>query len=147
MELRIILFIVKVPVLSTHRTVAEPSVSIAGIRLARTFLFDMRHAPIPRNITSTTENSSGINAMLRPRPASIPFSHSPRVYPYMIATNMHSINPPIAKLRTTDLVSFFSRVSSWEIVSRAFPILPISVFAPVAVILAIPCPWTTRVPE
>jgi hypothetical protein len=38
-------FSVSVPVLSTHSTVAEPSISIAGTRLVSTRFFEIRHAP------------------------------------------------------------------------------------------------------
>jgi len=71
-------FSVSVPVLSQHSTVAEPSVSIAGMRRVSTPWRAMRHAPNARNTVSTTGNSSGTAAMASVRPASIAPSGSPR---------------------------------------------------------------------
>ena len=70
-------FSVSVPVLSTHSTVAAPSISIAGMRRVSTPCREMRQAPSARNTVSTTGNSSGRIAMASVRPASTPSSQSP----------------------------------------------------------------------
>ena len=76
---------VSVPVLSTHRTVAAPRVSTAGMRRVSTRLREMRQAPRARNTVSTTGNSSGSVAMAREMPASSPSFQAaplpPRVSP------------------------------------------------------------------
>ena len=74
-------FCVRVPVLSTHSTVAEPSVSTPGIRRVSTCLRDIRQAPSARNTVSTTGNSSGSIAIAGVMPASSPSSQLPRVKP------------------------------------------------------------------
>ena len=74
-------FMVSVPVLSTHTTVADPSVSITGERRVSTWRCDIRHAPSARKTVSTTGNSSGSIAMAVAMPASTPSSHTPRVRP------------------------------------------------------------------
>ena len=54
-----ILFCVMVPVLSLHKTVADPNDSIAdGLRVS-TLFFDNLHAPSAKNTVNTTGNSSG----------------------------------------------------------------------------------------
>ncbi|CAB4929590.1 unannotated protein [freshwater metagenome] len=77
----VMLFIVRVPVLSTQTTVADPRVSMTGGRLVRTFLRDMRQAPRARNTVRTTGNSSGSIAIAVAMPASAPSSQLPRVRP------------------------------------------------------------------
>ena len=68
----VIWFCVSVPVLSTHRTVAAPSISTAGIRRVSTRLREIRQAPSARKIVSTTGNSSGRMAMAIAMPARNP---------------------------------------------------------------------------
>ena len=85
----VILFWVRVPVLSEHRTVAEPRVSMAAGFLVRTFRFDMRQAPSARKTVRTTGNSSGSMAMARVIPARKPFSRSPRERVYTTITSRH----------------------------------------------------------
>ena len=65
-------FSVRVPVLSTQRTVAEPSASMAAMRRVRTRRCEMRQAPSARKIVRMTGNSSGISAIASARPASRP---------------------------------------------------------------------------
>ena len=55
----VIRFWVSVPVLSTHKTVAAPSVSIAGILRVSTRLREILQAPSARKTVSTTGSSSG----------------------------------------------------------------------------------------
>ncbi len=75
----VILFCVKVPVLSVHKTVAAPRVSIAaGLRVSTCF-FDIRQAPMARNMVNTTGNSSGNMAIASVIPAKKPFNKSARV--------------------------------------------------------------------
>jgi hypothetical protein len=56
-------FSVRVPVLSVQMTVADPSVSILGMFLVKTFFLATRIAPRERNIVNTTGNSSGSSDM------------------------------------------------------------------------------------
>ena len=81
----VIRFWVSVPVLSTHRTVADPSVSTAGIRRVRTRLREMRHAPRARKTVRTTGNSSGSVAIASAMPGEQPCFQTagdpPRVRP------------------------------------------------------------------
>jgi hypothetical protein len=74
-------FMVRVPVLSTHSTVAEPSISMAGTRRVSTRLRDIRQAPNARKIVRTIGNSSGTSEIASARPANTPFSQFPRVRP------------------------------------------------------------------
>ena len=68
----VIRFWVRVPVLSTHSTVAEPRVSIAGTWRVSTFFREILHAPSARNMVRTTGNSSGRIAIARVIPARSP---------------------------------------------------------------------------
>ena len=76
-----IMFSVNVPVLSVHNTVADPNVSIAEARRVSTPAWPMRHAPIARNIVSTTGNSSGNSDMPMAIPASSASIQPPRSNP------------------------------------------------------------------
>jgi hypothetical protein len=74
-------FSVSVPVLSVHRTVAEPSVSIEAARRVSTRALEIRQAPIAMKTVSTTGNSSGNMDMPMVIPASTASSHPPRNVP------------------------------------------------------------------
>ena len=74
-------FCVSVPVLSVHRTVAEPNVSMAAARRVRTRAWEIRQAPIAMKIVSTTGNSSGSIDMPMAMPASSASSQPPRRRP------------------------------------------------------------------
>ena len=74
-------FSVRVPVLSTHNTVAAPRVSIAAMRRVSTCCCASRHAPSAGSTVSTTVNSCGNMAMASAMPASSAASQSPRVKP------------------------------------------------------------------
>jgi len=97
----VILFCVNVPVLSTHKTVADPRVSIAGIFLVRTSFFDILHAPRAMNIVKTTGNSSGNTAMASVNPARSPPSQSVFVNPYIAKTTTQRAKPKKATLLTS----------------------------------------------
>ena len=77
----VIRFSVKVPVLSVHKTVAEPSVSIAAARRVRTRAREMRQAPIAMKTVRTRGNSSGSIAMPSAMPARRASSQPPRIVP------------------------------------------------------------------
>ncbi|OPZ95411.1 MAG: hypothetical protein BWY72_02127 [Bacteroidetes bacterium ADurb.Bin416] len=78
-SLTVILFSVKVPVLSEHNTVAEPRASMAlGLR-ASTLCLDMRQAPKAMKTVMITGNSSGMTAMAKVNPANTPLSNCPLV--------------------------------------------------------------------
>jgi hypothetical protein len=53
-----------VPVLSTHKTEAEPSVSTTGTRRVRTWRLDIRHAPNAMNIVSAAGYKEQENGFL-----------------------------------------------------------------------------------
>ena len=94
METTSILFWVIVPVLSEHKTVAEPSVSIAEDFLVNRFLLESRHAPIARNTERTTGNSSGNIAIA----VASPFSNASTIFPRVIKNAKMTITltpPPI----------------------------------------------------
>ena len=74
---RVISLAVRVPVLSTHRMLVAPSVSIAAVRLTRTCRRARRQAPSAKKIASTMGNSSGISAIATVIPASVPATQSP----------------------------------------------------------------------
>ncbi len=147
MRRTVIWFIVSVPVLSTQRTVAAPSVSMAGTRRVSTWRCESRQAPSARKIVRTTGNSSGSVAMASVIPASTPCSQSPRVRPYTTTTMTQRVAPRAARRRTSRLVSSSIAVSSVSSDRSAFPILPSSVPLPVARTRATPWPWTTSDPE
>jgi hypothetical protein len=69
---------VSVPVLSTQRADAAPSISIAATRRVSTRLRDIRQAPSARNTVKTTGSSSGRIAIARVRAARKPRNQSPR---------------------------------------------------------------------
>ncbi len=74
-------FWVRVPVLSVHSTVADPSVSIALARRVSTRWRDIRIAPMAMNTVSTTGNSSGSIDMPSAIPARTASSQVPRNRP------------------------------------------------------------------
>ena len=77
----VIRFSVRVPVLSVHSTVAEPSVSMAAARRVSTRASEIRHAPIAIKTVRTTGNSSGSIDIPSAIPASTASSHPPRMIP------------------------------------------------------------------
>ena len=139
--------VVSVPVLSTHSTVAAPSISSAGTRRVSTRRCPIRQAPRLRKIVSTTGSSSGSSAMAVVTPTSRPLSQSSRVDAYTTATSRLSAAPAIATRRTTRAVSRCTRVGSGTRCSSALPMRPSSVRMPVASTRARPLPCTTIVPE
>ena len=74
-------FSVSVPVLSVHKTVAEPRVSMAAARRVSTRAREMRHAPMAMKTVRTTGSSSGNIDMPSAIPASSASSHPPRKVP------------------------------------------------------------------
>ena len=114
-------FCVRVPVLSTHRTVVAPSISTAGTRRVSTWRFEMRHAPSPRKTVSTTGSSSGRIAMASVMPTSNPLSQSPRVAPYATATIERKRQAYPAMRLTTVAVSRWVRVGSSSSAVSALP--------------------------
>ena len=74
-------FRVKVPVLSVHRTVAEPNISMVAARRVNTCALEIRQAPIAMNTVSTSGNSSGSSDMPSAMPASMASSQELRSRP------------------------------------------------------------------
>ena len=106
MVTRVISFSVIVPVLSTHRTVICPSISIAGLLLTITPALAIRQAPSPRKIVKTIGNSSGRRAIAAAIPASEPTSQSPLVRAY---TTLTVTAVAIATIATTCTIESTSR--------------------------------------
>ena len=140
-------FSVSVPVLSVHKMVADPSVSIADARRVSTPTLPIRHAPIARNTVSTTGNSSGNIDMPIAMPASTASIQPPRSSPYSTTTSTATAPPPTAHQVTIRVVSRRSRGASVSSVPSDSPILPISLRGPVASTRAIPLPRATSEPE
>ena len=74
-------FIVSVPVLSTHSTVAAPSASTTAGRRASTLTRAMRQAARPMKTVITMGISSGSIAIANASADSRPCSHCPRSSP------------------------------------------------------------------
>ena len=142
----VILFLVSVPVLSVHSTVAAPSVSIAAARRVSTRACEIRHAPIARNTVSTTGNSSGSIDMPMVMPASTASSQPPRSVPYSTTASTLTAPPTKPNTRTSLRVCSWSRGASVFMPPSDCPILPISLWRPIAVVSASPVPRTTSAP-
>ena len=74
-------FSVRVPVLSVHSTVAEPSASIVAARRVSTCWRDKRQAPMAMKTVRIRKNSCGSNDIAKVMPASRPASQLPRCRP------------------------------------------------------------------
>ncbi len=145
-------FCVSVPVLSTHSTVAAPSVSMAGMRRVSTLLREMRQAPRARKIVSTTGNSSGQRghghgdagqqALLPDRPRRRRGSGRRRPPPRRRRRARRGRRCGPAGRSPSAGASAPARPGC-----RALPILPSSVRRPVARTSATPWPAVTSVPE
>jgi hypothetical protein len=140
-------FSVRVPVLSTHSTVAAPSISIAGMRRVSTPRREMRHAPRARNTVRTTGNSSGMIAMASVSPASRLSSQPPRRRKCAAIRAAESPSAKAATSLTTRAVSRSSEVLPLSRVASDTPMRPSSLLTPVASTTARPSPFTTSVPE
>ena len=140
-------FSVRVPVLSVHRTVADPKVSIAAARRVSTRAREIRHAPIAMNTVSTTGISSGNIDIPSAIPARTASSHPPRRVPYSTTASAVTAPPTMANIRTNRRVWACNRGASVCSAPRDWPILPTSLRTPVAVTSAIPVPRTTSEPE
>jgi hypothetical protein len=101
-------FWVRVPVLSTQSTVADPRASMAVGARVRTFLREIRRAPSATNTVSTTGNSSGRSDIAIVIPTRSPLSQFPRVSPYTTATSPQTESPKLAMILTTRPTSRFS---------------------------------------
>ena len=143
----VILFWVRVPVLSEQIICVHPSVSTAVSFRIMAFLFDMFVTPIESTIVTTAASPSGIAATAR-ETATIKVLR-------IVSPLIPALRRPTAKITTqipitrtvSILLSWFSL--SWRGVAssfaweRAFAIFPISVFIPVPVTTAFPRPYTT----
>ncbi len=96
---------VKVPVLSTQSTVAEPMACMACECLVKTFLREIRQAPRARKMVSTTGISSGRMAIASVMPARNPLSQSSLVKPYTNTTAAQRKSPISARFLTNALLS------------------------------------------
>ncbi len=142
---------VSVPVLSTHRKVAVPRASTAGIVRDSTPCLESLQAPSARNMVSTTGNSSGRVAIASVIPASSPSFQASIVPPLeraeAIAVTAQRERPRTASLATSLPVSRWMGVWGESVSFISVPILPSSVSAPVPVTSAMPYPEATSVPE
>ena len=116
-------------------------------RRVSTRLCDIRQAPSARKTVRMTGNSSGRSAIASASPASRPSRRFPRARPHAAATARQSAAPAIARTRTQRAVSRWRGVFSVSIVTRARPMRPISVRAPVAWTRHTALPRTASVPD
>src|SRR5574344_1527616 len=96
---------VRVPVLSVHKTVAAPKVSIAATRLVKTLRLEMRQAPSARKTVKTTGNSSGKIAIASVSPDRKPLIKSWRTITKNSNTTTHKDKATVVTLRTIIAVS------------------------------------------
>ena len=141
----VILFWVKVPVLSEHITVLLPRVSTAGSFLIMLFLFAILVTPIESIIVTIAGNPSGMAATASPTDV------------INISTIGIFLKIPIINIRTQIIMHAIARIFPtspnffWIGVSGASSsiiipaILPTLVFIPVSVTTASPWPFTTIV--
>ena len=151
----VILFCVRVPVLSEQIIWVHPRVSTAVSFRMIAFRLDMLVTPMESTIVTTAARPSGIAATARETAI---IKESRNVSPVMPSGLMAARSKPTAKItiqipttRTVKiLLSWFSfnwsGVSSSLALAKASAILPISVFIPVPVITALPRPYTTVEP-
>ena len=138
---------VSVPVLSVHKTVAAPSVSIAAARRVNTLDCDSRHAPMTMKTVSTSGNSSGSSDMPTAIAPSRASSHEPRSAQYRPKASRLTTSPTAPNTSTIRRVCFSNRGCSRAIPARDAPIAPIALRSPVATTAARPVPRMTSVPE
>ena len=146
MDTTVILFSVKVPVLSVHNTVVAPSDSMAEVRRVSTRTLDMRHAPIAMNTAIIIGNSAGNIDIPNAMPPSSASSHDPRSTQNNPTVKILATKPISAKLRTKPLNCLFNCGCCVSIVCNECPILPISLRKPVAFTTATAVPRTTNDP-
>ena len=123
---------VKVPVLSAHSTLTEPSVSTAGRRLTRALASAIRRAPSASSTATTAGSASGMAATASETAViSICRAGSPRINPtarisrQIPATAQDSRAPRWARRRCSGVCRRLGSASRWAI-------WPIWVAAPVA---------------
>src|SRR5450759_4488824 len=111
-------FSVSVPVLSVHRTVVAPSVSIAAARRVKTRAWEMRHAPLAMKTAMTNGNSSGSRDMPKAMPPSMACSHEPRSRPNNRTVSPPATAPTMAKSRINQRICrcrYLQRQMRWLI--------------------------------
>ena len=157
----VILFWVRVPVLSEQIIWVQPRVSTAVSLRMRACLFDMAVTPMERIIVTTAGSPSGMAATARAMAAMKVFSPvSPSTFheklwpeirndstiPIMNTAMQIPITSFVRNFESSDIF-FCSGVCSFSASLSASAILPISVSMPVAVTTALPRPYTTVEPE
>jgi hypothetical protein len=140
------LFSVKVPVLSTHRTVIAPSVSIARFLRASTPKREIRRAPNVKNTLKTTGSSSGRSEIASVMPDSAAASHAPSRTPRITTSRIESAIAAAAIRGTSAATWRWIGAGASSIAPRLAPIRPISERGPVRVTSAIAWPAVTSVP-
>ena len=137
---------VKVPVLSTHKTLVVPSASMACAWRVSTWCCDKRQAPSAIITVQTTANSSGTMAMAKVRPTSTPSLHEPWRSAYAAAATRQMSVAAMAMRRTSWVSSACTRLGGVLRPESVLPMRPSVVCAPVALTMASPSPSTTSVP-
>ena len=136
----VILFSVRVPVLSEHIMLTEPKVSTAASFLTIAFSFIILWTPRARTIATIAGRPSGIAATARLIDVN---SISNQSLPWnieIININKHIKTAPKPKAFPTKANFFWRSVVSFSSSSSIEAILPISVFIPVATTMPHPLP-------
>ena len=133
--------VVSVPVLSVHRTVAAPSVSIARSRRTTTLARAMRQAPSARQSAIRVGSPCGSAASISASPASAPCCQSaarpPRVRATRIISSAPAAPPTMATLRTKRPVACCRPFGMTGTASAVRRLVASAVRAPVATTSAI----------
>lgn len=141
----IILFIVRVPVLSEHIQVVEPKVSTACSFLARTFFFERRFAVRVRAIVTYNKRPFGTFATVMPIASVSALITSKPIANPTTRTKIPRKIAAIPSLRTNLLIYILSGVSSSSALIANPAICPMKVRSPVNITTPSPLPSLLRV--
>ena len=143
----VILFCVKVPVLSEHITVLLPNVSTAGNLFTIAFFLTIFCTPIAKTIVDTAAKPSGIAATASDTAVINIFIGS---FPSIIPAINIIIHIAIAAIPNVllNLFNFFCKgVSCFSVLFIIPAILPTSVVIPVSTTIPFPLPYVTKLDE
>ena len=147
----VILFWVRVPVLSEQMICAQPRVSTAVRRRMIALRRDMLVTPMDSTTVTTAARPSGIAATARDTAIMKEFSTVSKVKPparSICTPKITTQMPSTSQVRIFDSWESFICRGVWpsSALASASAILPISVSMPVAVMTALPRPYTTVEP-
>ena len=141
----VILFRVRVPVLSEQIAEVDPSVSTAGRRFTIAFLRAISRVPIDSSAVTTAGRPVGMAATARATPVMKRVSKdSPRISPSRM-TNTSAMPAMTAMILERSSSCFCSGVLSVVVLASRSAMCPISVSMPVAVTTISPRPRVTEV--